>query len=324
MRVRSEKEGSGELPRRRARRDRLRSRPLPASPASALVATSATVTVPQSVSVGQSGLEGSFTATNINSAPDGFSSNTVLAFQMAPSCAVAPGTFDVCAEGDPGVFDLAATATGAAGTVCAGENFTVSAPDAGGRVLFAPSSTVVLGPPGGTSGDDRCTVDFTFSVVDQPTIDVEDENLTLQTRWNVRVHTQASPSQQAIGIDTKSVTVGTAPAPPRCAGVGATRVGTAGRDVINGTAGRDVVLARGGNDLVRGLRGNDLVCGGRGNDTVAGGAGRDTLLGQAGADILKGGRGPDILRGGPGPDVLKGGPGPDTLNGGPGNDIEIQ
>ena len=89
-----------------------------------------------------------------------------------------------------------------------------------------------------------------------------------------------------------------------CAGRPATRVGSAGRDVVRGTSGADVIAALGGNDFVRGLAGRDVICGGRGRDRLVGGRGRDQLLGQAGRDILRGGPGRDALRGGPGTDLL--------------------
>jgi len=116
------------------------------------------------------------------------------------------------------------------------------------------------------------------------------------------------------------------PIPPmtpagKCAGVAATKTGTAGADVIKGTAKRDVIAALGGRDIVRSLGGNDLVCGGTGNDRVLGGKGKDRLRGDGGADKLNGGSGNDDLRGGKSRDVLKGGKGRDVLKGGPGKDV---
>ena len=93
------------------------------------------------------------------------------------------------------------------------------------------------------------------------------------------------------------------PAPAaKCAGRSATKVGTAGRDVISGTPGADVIAGLGGNDIIRGRGGRDLLCGGAGGDTLRGGAGKDRLLGQAGRDKLFGGGGRDVLKGGPGRD----------------------
>ena len=106
----------------------------------------------------------------------------------------------------------------------------------------------------------------------------------------------------------------------RCAGLRATRVGTARRDVIRGTARRDVIVTLGGNDVVRGRGGNDVICLGAGNDRATGGAGNDRLLGEGGADLVDGGAGADRLEGGPGADRLGGGAGRDLLVGGAGAD----
>jgi uncharacterized delta-60 repeat protein len=104
----------------------------------------------------------------------------------------------------------------------------------------------------------------------------------------------------------------TPPPPPRCAGIVATKVGTAKRNVIRGTNKRDVIVSLGGDDLIKGRGGNDLICAGAGkdvvkagagNDRVFGGSGRDRLLGEGGRDRLLGEAGKDALRGGPGRDV---------------------
>jgi hypothetical protein len=100
---------------------------------------------------------------------------------------------------------------------------------------------------------------------------------------------------------------------PRCAGLKATIVGTAGPDTLQGTAGADVIAGLGGNDTITGLGGNDTVCGGSGNDSIAGGAGNDKLYGELGNDRLSGGPGNDILLGGPGVDSIAGGPGRNTV-----------
>jgi Tol biopolymer transport system component len=119
----------------------------------------------------------------------------------------------------------------------------------------------------------------------------------------------------------------------RCAGVRATKVGTAGGDKLRGTPRRDVIAGLGGNDVIRGLGGKDILCGGKGRDRLLGGRGRDRLLGQRGNDILRGGPGRDKLLGGPGRDrllgqggndILRGGPGRDKLLGGPGRDRQVQ
>lgn len=113
-------------------------------------------------------------------------------------------------------------------------------------------------------------------------------------------------------------------APPeptgRCAGTVATRVGTAGRDVIRGTSRRDVIFSGRGDDEVVGLGGRDLICGGAGRDRILGGPGKDRLLGAGGADRIAGGPGADSLAGQGAADQLAGGGGRDSLSGGGGKD----
>lgn len=109
-------------------------------------------------------------------------------------------------------------------------------------------------------------------------------------------------------------------ATPRCDGRAATRVGTAGDDVLRGTAAADVFVGKGGNDRLIGRGGDDLFCSGGGDDVVKGGAGADELRGQGGADRLFGGPGDDTILGGPGDDLLDGGDGVDLANGGDGTD----
>ncbi len=109
--------------------------------------------------------------------------------------------------------------------------------------------------------------------------------------------------------------------PPRCGGMDATIIGTAGNDFLQGTDGPDVIHGLGGDDIIKGFGGDDVICGGSGNDTLRGGAGKDTLKGNRGNDTLIGGRGKDTLKGNRGNDTLKGNRGNDTIKGGLGNDF---
>ncbi|MDQ3954969.1 MAG: hypothetical protein M3285_05405 [Actinomycetota bacterium] len=133
---------------------------------------------------------------------------------------------------------------------------------------------------------------------------------------------------------------------PKCDGVEATIVGTAGNDVLEGTQGPDVIVAQGGHDKIFGNGGDDLICAGGGHDWLEGGGGDDVLLGGSQSDALGappedaggiphefddpngfpagvtviGDVGDEIMRGGPGNDLLRGGPGDDMLFGEEDND----
>ncbi|MBI1885699.1 MAG: hypothetical protein HYS09_05230 [Chloroflexi bacterium] len=106
-----------------------------------------------------------------------------------------------------------------------------------------------------------------------------------------------------------------------CDGLAATKLGTAGNDILVGTPLQDVILGRDGNDSIDLLGGNDRGCGGAGSDTIYGRTGEDRLLGQRGKDLLKGGPDDDTEQGGPGDDRIFGGDGNDTLSGGRADDI---
>jgi hypothetical protein len=85
----------------------------------------------------------------------------------------------------------------------------------------------------------------------------------------------------------------------RCAGRGATVVGTTGNDTLRGTNRRDVFAGLAGDDRILGMGGNDIACGGPGNDLLLGGQGNDLLDGGPGRrDRNRGGPGRDrCLRG---------------------------
>jgi hypothetical protein len=89
-----------------------------------------------------------------------------------------------------------------------------------------------------------------------------------------------------------------------CRGVGATRVGTNGRNTLNGTAGRDVIVGLGGIDRIDGRGGNDVICGGSGADVLIGGPGIDKFDGGSGNDTIysRDGRRETTVRGGTGRD----------------------
>jgi len=65
----------------------------------------------------------------------------------------------------PGVFALSATGSGLPGSACAGQTFTISAPNASGKVSFTPANQVVLAVGA------KCEISYTFSVLKMPTVD---------------------------------------------------------------------------------------------------------------------------------------------------------
>ncbi len=156
-------------------------------PASADVSASASFTVPTGASVGSTNLNASLTMTNQNTAPNQSESNTVNEIKFAPSCGTFGTVATACPTPDPGVFSINAAASGAAGTACAGQTFSVSAPDAAGIFTFSSTTPVVLAPPGGASGSDRCTINFLLNVLKMPTIDVSPGSPGVQTDANLRV-----------------------------------------------------------------------------------------------------------------------------------------
>ena len=104
------------------------------------------------------------------------------------------------------------------------------------------------------------------------------------------------------------------PVRQRCLGLGATIVGTAGRDRLTGTSGTDVIVSRGGDDVIDAGRGDDVICGGNGNDRVGGGPGNDRVSAGPGDDRLAGSDGDDALTGDDGADSADGGAGTDACD----------
>jgi hypothetical protein len=157
-----------------------------------------TPTMP-TTAVGDTGVTGSVTLTNANTAPD-----TTARFdfiRLIPSC----GGLDAnsaCNLADPGIFKLSPTAEGALGTACAGISFAVTpvAGDPYGTVSFVPAASLVLPTPGSV-----CRIDYTADVVGVPageqTYQVADARQTSSTKKvaralgtaNVGVHKSPPP-----------------------------------------------------------------------------------------------------------------------------------
>ena len=142
-----------------------------ASPASGQVATFSigiTIQGPSSVTAGDTNVAGGLALVNNST---GLGPVTLTSITYHPSCA----DFNLaCTAPEAGVFTLSPTATGAAGTGCAGRTFTAAA-DGAGRYTFTTAPAIVL-EPGGT-----CTLNFTFNVLRVPTTDAQPGTPGIQT-----------------------------------------------------------------------------------------------------------------------------------------------
>jgi uncharacterized delta-60 repeat protein len=63
----------------------------------------------------------------------------------------------------------------------------------------------------------------------------------------------------------------------RCAGRGATIVGSSRGEKLVGSEGADVIVGLGGADRIFGRGGNDVICGGKGRDVLRGGRGKNRI-----------------------------------------------
>ncbi len=136
---------------------------LPASPAFAAVVLSADSTAPGSITVGDTGVPATIHVANNSTGAQAAGTVTLSQIALWPTCGaqvLAP-----CTAPDTGVVALSATGSGIAGSACAGQTFTISAPDPTGRVLFTPANQVVLALGA------KCEISYTFSVLKMPTLD---------------------------------------------------------------------------------------------------------------------------------------------------------
>ena len=166
---------------------------LPAA-AEAGVGASAVPSFPAAVTVGNAGVPASLELRNANNDADAGATNTVCNFgdgfpcpagdpgiTLIPACAQL-GAFSACSGPEPGVFRISDTATGAAGTACAGMVFNVSLIDpATGQVRFTPQGGAHVTLPAAGA---VCRIGFTFSVLRAPTAD---QNPTLPAIQTVQV-----------------------------------------------------------------------------------------------------------------------------------------
>jgi hypothetical protein len=159
--------------------------------AQAGVGASAVPSFPSAVTVGNTGVPATIEVRNSNNDANTADTNTVCNFgdgfpcpagdpgiTLIPSCA-ALGAFSSCSTPDPGVFRLSDTATGVAGTACAGMTFNVGLVDpASGQVRFTPQGGAHVTLPGAGA---VCRIAFTFSVLKAPTADQNPSAAGIQT-----------------------------------------------------------------------------------------------------------------------------------------------
>ncbi|MEA2702440.1 MAG: large repetitive protein [Actinomycetota bacterium] len=134
---------------------------VPTLPASASIVLALGTTSAGSLTVGDTNVPTSIHVTNNSTDAQAAGAVTLSEISLWPSCKVemAAGS---CPTPDPGVFALSATGTGKAGSACAGQTFTISAPDVTGKVSFTPAGQVTL--PFGA----KCEINYTSSVLKMP------------------------------------------------------------------------------------------------------------------------------------------------------------
>ena len=190
--------------------------------AHAAVGAGMTMSFPVAVSPGQTAVPAWIAVQNLNTPPDTASSNGVCsAGDPSPPCAAGePGILvvpsckqivnDICtaAGADPGVLQVSPTATGRAGSACAGRTFTTAVVDkAFGTVRFNPPARehVSLPPTNPT-----CTIDFIVNVGKAPTGDVNPDAPGTQIGQTAR-HTQwlGAPGSTTTHADARAALGGT-------------------------------------------------------------------------------------------------------------------
>jgi len=135
-------------------------------------------TVPSPLDVGQTGIPFSFTITNQSTTPNNVhdvevTSVNAIFFTTTCGSSLTPGI--PCLAGDQEAANTIVinplTATGSAGTACAGITFSVAATANPNEYVFTPVSSVILGPSSTGGAAATCTVDFTVDVLAAPVND---------------------------------------------------------------------------------------------------------------------------------------------------------
>src|SRR3972149_9225372 len=140
--------------------------------------------VPSPVFVGQTGFPASFTIENTSSTPNDDNNIQVLTFFLTTACGTSATPSSPCPAGqtESGVIEInPLTATGRAGTSCAGINFTVVATGYSSQyqlIPIPPGTNVFLGPKNGSGPlPPTCTVDFKVDIKKLPVHDSGDPGI---------------------------------------------------------------------------------------------------------------------------------------------------
>ncbi len=131
--------------------------------------------------------------TNTNSGDQAGDSNTLTELSFAPSCGTTSTSANVCAVPDVGAVQTDTTATGDAGTACAGRTFNVGGPDASG--IYAVS---IVGAPLVLTPAATCSVTLPLYFRRVPNVDSAPGTTGIQTQVNARVRLSHNPSSTVV------------------------------------------------------------------------------------------------------------------------------
>lgn len=158
---------------------------------------------PATASLGQSGVPASIEIVNNNDGANAGATNTITALTLVPACsATLAGGACSPAGAEPGVVEIAPTASGRAGSACAGRIFDVSLVNVVfGTVSFTPRGGPVTLPGTGSS----CRIDLTFSVLRLPPADASPIPGTQV--FELLSHSQSSAGLTAGGFGSDLTTI---------------------------------------------------------------------------------------------------------------------
>ena len=198
--------------------------------ADAGVGASAVPNFPTAVTVGNTGVPASIELRNTNADANAAESNTVCNFgdpgpcpagdpgiTLIPACNKL-GAFSSCTGAEPGVIRVADTATGEAGSACAGMVFNVALADpATGQVRFTPQNGAHVTLVGSGA---VCRIGFTFSVLRVPTTDqnpaaegIQTVQVTDNTQFSGFLTASARGSSVGLRVERASPAIATTASP---------------------------------------------------------------------------------------------------------------